>query len=65
MATLRIDGKKWQSIIRIAGRPILAKSFNSKTDAKRWADSVENKIRSEDAGICETFKKSPHGGSYS
>ncbi len=53
MATLRIHGKKWQSIIRIVGRPILAKSFNSKTDAKRWADSVENKIRSEDAGIAK------------
>lgn len=53
MATLRIHGKKWQSIIRIVGRPILAKSFNSKTDAKRWADSVENKIRREDAGIAK------------
>ena len=53
MATLRIHGKKWQSIIRIAGHPILAKSFKSKTDAKRWAIETELKIRREDAG---TFK---------
>ena len=51
MATLRIHGKKWQSIIRIVGRPILAKSFQSKTDAKRWANETELKIRREDAGI--------------
>ncbi len=51
MATLRIHGKKWQSIIRIVGRPILAKSFQSKTDAKRWANETEIKIRREDAGI--------------
>ena len=51
MATLRIHGKKWQSIIRIVGRPILAKSFQSKTDAKRWANETELKIRREDAEI--------------
>ena len=53
MATLRIHGKKWQSIIRIVGRPILAKSFQSKTDAKRWANETELKIRREDAGIAK------------
>ena len=53
MATLRIHGKKWQSIIRIVGRPILAKSFQSKTDAKRWANETEIKIRREDAGIAK------------
>ena len=53
MATLRIHGKKWQSIIRIAGHPILAKSFKSKTDAKRWAIETELKIRREDAGIAK------------
>ena len=53
MATIRIHGKKWQSIIRIVGRPILAKSFQSKTDAKRWANETELKIRREDAGIAK------------
>ena len=53
MATLRIHGKKWQSIIRIVGRPILAKSFQSKTDAKRWANETELKIRREDAGVAK------------
>ena len=53
MATLRIHGKKWQSIIRIVGRPILAKNFQSKTDAKRWANETEIKIRREDAGIAK------------
>ena len=53
MATLRIHGKKWQSIIRIAGHPILAKSFKSKTDAKRWALETELKIRREDGGIAK------------
>ena len=53
MATLRIHGKKWQSIIRIAGHPILAKSFKSKTDAKRWAIETELKLRRENAGIAK------------
>ena len=53
MATLRIHGKKWQPIIRIVGRPILAKSFQSKTDAKRWANEIELKMRREDAGIAK------------
>jgi len=53
MATIRIHGKKWQSIIRIVGRPILAKSFQSKTDAKRWANKTELKIRREDAGVAK------------
>ncbi len=53
MATIRIHGKKWQSIIRIVGRPILAKSFQSKTDAKRWANETELKIRREDSGIAK------------
>ena len=37
MSTIRKRGDKWQSIIRISGHPDLAKSFVSKTDAKRWA----------------------------
>jgi hypothetical protein len=48
---LRIHNNKWQSIIRIKGYPTLTKSFKSKTDAKRWANERELKIRREDIGI--------------
>ena len=51
MSTLRKRGDKWQSIIRISGHPDLAKSFISKTDAKRWATLTETKLRRDDAGI--------------
>ena len=51
MSTIRKRGSKWQSIIRISGHPDLAKSFVSKTDAKRWATLTETKLRRDDAGI--------------
>ena len=51
MSYIRVHNNKWQSIIRIKGHPTLAKSFKSKTDAKRWANETEIKIRREDAGI--------------
>ena len=41
MSTIRKRGEKWQSIIRISGHPDIAKSFVSKTDAKRWATLTE------------------------
>jgi len=50
---LRIHNNKWQSIIRIKGHPTLAKSFKSKTDAKRWGIETELKIRREDAGVAK------------
>ena len=53
MSYLRIHNNKWQSIIRIKGHPTLAKSFKSKTDAKRWANETELKIRREDAGVAK------------
>ena len=53
MSTIRKRGDKWQSIIRISGHPDLAKSFVSKTDAKRWATLTETKLRREDAGIAK------------
>ena len=60
MSYLRIHNNKWQSIIRIKGHPTLAKSFKSKTDAKRWGIETELKIRREDAGVAKikfpTFK---------
>jgi integrase len=53
MAYVRQHRNAWQSIVRIAGHPHLAKSFKSKTDAKRWALETELKIRREDAGIAK------------
>jgi len=53
MSTIRKHGQKWQSIVRINGHPSLAKSFVSKTDAKRWATLTETKLRREDAGIAK------------
>jgi integrase len=53
MSYVRQHRKSWQSIIRIKGHPNLAKSFKSKTDAKRWALETELKIRREDAGIAK------------
>ena len=53
MAYLRKHRDKWQSIIRVQGHPHLAKSFKSKTDATRWSNETELKIRREDAGIAK------------
>ena len=51
MAYIRRHRNKWQSVIRITGHPVIAKSFVSKTDAKLWALSTESKIRRDDLGI--------------
>ena len=51
MSTIRKMRNKWQSIIRIQGHPLISKTFNSKTDASRWAQLTEVKLRREDAGI--------------
>ena len=53
MSTLRKHGDKWQSIVRVTGHPAIYKSFNSKTDASRWAQLTETKLRREDAGIAK------------
>jgi integrase len=53
MSYVRQHRNSWQSIIRIKGHPNLAKSFKSKTDAKRWALETELKIRREDVGIAK------------
>jgi len=50
---IRKRGNKWQCQIRIINRPCMSKSFVSRTDAKRWAVSAENKIRREDGGIAK------------
>ena len=61
MAYIRRHRNKWQSVVRITGHPIIAKSFTSKTDAKLWALSIESKIRRDDLGISKikfpTFRK--------
>jgi len=61
MSYVRQHRNSWQSIIRIVGHPNLAKSFKSKTDAKRWGNETELQIRREDAGIAKikypTFNK--------
>ena len=53
MAYVRKHYGSWQSLIRIRNHPTLAKSFKSKTDAKRWANETELKIRREDAGVAK------------
>jgi len=51
MSTIRKHRGKWQSIIRVQGHPLISKVFVSKTDASRWANLTEVKLRREDAGI--------------
>ena len=53
MATMRKHYGKWQTVVRIKGHPIIYKSFDQKTDAKRWSIETELKIRREDAGIAK------------
>ena len=51
MATVRKHYRKWQAVVRVNGHPSIIKSFVSKTDAKRWAEIIEVKLRREEAGI--------------
>ena len=51
MSTIRKQGQKWQSIVRVLGHPYISKSFTTRTDATRWANQTEVKLRREDAGI--------------
>ena len=51
MSTIRKHYGTWQSIVRVAGHPALYKTFKSKTDASRWANLTEVKLRREDAGV--------------
>ena len=53
MATIRKHHKKWQGIVRVVGHPVIAQSFASKTDATRWANLLEVKLRREDTGIAK------------
>ena len=51
MSTIRKQSKKWNAIVRVQGHPYISKTFVSKTDASRWANLTEVKLRREDAGI--------------
>ena len=53
MATIRKMRNKWQGMIRVNGHPTITKTFKSKTDATRWANLIEVKLRREDAGIAK------------
>ena len=53
MSTIRKHRGKWQSIIRVQGHPLISKVFVSKTDATRWANLTEVKLRREDTGIAK------------
>lgn len=53
MATIRKHHKKWQGIVRVIGHPVIAQSFTSKTDATRWVNLLEVKLRREDTGIAK------------
>ena len=51
MSTIRKQGDKWQSIVRVQGHLYISKSFTSKSDVSRWAQMTEIKLRIDDAGI--------------
>jgi hypothetical protein len=51
MSTVRKQAKSWNAIVRVQGHPYISKTFKSKTDATRWANLTEVKLRRDDAGI--------------
>jgi hypothetical protein len=44
MATLRNRKNKWQARVRRSGQPDVTKTFLTKTDAEKWARSIEIEI---------------------
>lgn len=44
MATFRKRNNKWQARVQRTGRSSIAKSFNSKADATKWARNVESQL---------------------
>ena len=53
MSTIRKQVNKWNAIVRVQGHPYISKTFVSKTDATRWANQTEVKLRREDSGIAK------------
>lgn len=44
MASIRRKKDKWQAVIRRAGEATITRSFRSKTDARKWAIAVEQRL---------------------
>jgi integrase len=44
MASVRKHGDKWQARVQRKDQPSIAKSFNNKTDALKWARNVESQL---------------------
>ena len=55
MASIRRKKNKWQAVIRRAGEPTISRSFISKTDARKWALGIEQKL---DQGVCRVKDRS-------
>ncbi len=44
MATFRKRNDKWQARVQRSGQSSIAKSFNTKADAIKWARNVESQL---------------------
>ena len=51
MASIRRKKHKWQAVIRRAGQPTISKLFISKTDARKWALGIEQKLNQGACGV--------------
>jgi integrase len=56
MASVRKHGDKWQARVQRKDQPSVAKSFSSKSDALKWARSVESQL---DLGVLATKQTMP------
>ena len=50
MATITKRKTKWQVRIRLSNTPTITKTFNRKSNAKKWAREIENKIECGNLG---------------
>lgn len=50
MPTYRKRGRRWQAIIRLAGRPPESRTFPTRADAKGWAEDREAALRAGHQG---------------
>ena len=57
MASVRKHGDKWQARVQRKDQPSVAKSFSSKSDALKWARSVESQL---DLGVLAPKQTMPH-----
>ena len=57
MASVRKHGDKWQARVQRKDQPSVAKSFNNKTDALKWARNVESQL---DLGTLAPKQTMPH-----